>query len=88
MAALRGLSVARFTAPELRDKLVNQANKLMGQSMWKDEGDEEQCKIDLQGMIDGIVGVASSHHRPENSIKPVNLMANCINKKRELLNFR
>ena len=39
-------------------------------------------------MIDGIVGLASSHHKPKNSMKPVNLMANLINKKQDLLNFR
>ena len=41
MAALRGLTTARFSAPELREELVENAYARIGEKIWKQNGSAE-----------------------------------------------
>ena len=88
MAALRGLTTARFSAPELREELVENAYARIGEKIWKQNGSAEQHLIDCQGMIDGFVGLASSKHQPAKATQVVDTMSKAIISKTHLLNYR
>ena len=79
-AALRGLSAARFTAEGLRNEIINTSIKIMNrqENLWTDETSGVQIDIDMQGMIDGIVGLATSRVQPVKAYKIVNEYASYL----------